>query len=807
MIAPLLGDLEDSDGQGRVLFRWDSSPEVLNKSAEHIRRAFPRDEGVDPITVFIVTWENMAARGTNTFQLVVATMELSSCAILLYPRDGLQFLSTPVGGESKILEAGFNEGMVDGWFWKASLGTKTNSGQKGVWVYEIGSSPFFVAITPGVTPEDEEATELQSTVFPRQTEESQVEEIPTANEYQPIYPEIFTYNSETCAHNQQKCSAFADCRDYSQGKTTENEWKGERSSVHWELGYTHELSNNDLHSYVVTNDGRAYVAISNIPAGIGPSLQRAVLSRRSHRLGLRFGAARRLNIRQQFKGIDEHDHLVVSTELEGRLPDIPLGSSVQISPDHFLSNRDYTITSSEGNTQTRSYQWRQTITFQSCAHDEASRAAMSTQQLSVDQIFVMFDPENNLIRYAMSNKIGSVHSTLPEQNPCFTGRHGCDINAMCRPGEGLQFTCECSSGFTGEGRYCQDTDECRENPQICGANSVCNNQPGTFRCECFTGFVFASDGRTCIEENRPVDHCQRGTHDCDAPDRASCSYTGGSAFLCSCLPGFVGDGRVCRDVDECEQDVCHRGAFCSNSQGSFACQCHPGFHGDGFQCSPTSTEREQTVCERHRESAQSSSSSGSGIFSFFRPRPAVGQFVPQCDLHGAYEPTQCHGSIGQCWCIDQGVNPPPVGPTPRPDVHPVAPGTHLLFAQSGKIERVPLDGNSIKMDEAKPLLHIPDRVVIALSYDCVEKMVYWTDITGPSISRARLSGGGIIPVVTTDLQSPEGIAVDHVSRLLFWTDSMRDTVEVSKLDGSQRRVLFDTDLINPRPIVVNPAYG
>ena len=63
-------------------------------------------------------------------------------------------------------------------------------------------------------------------------------------------------------------------------------------------------------------------------------------------------------------------------------------------------------------------------------------------------------------------------------------------------------------------------------------------------------------------------------------------------------------------------------------------------------------EREQTVCERHKESAQSSSSSGSGFLSFFRPRPAVGQFVPQCDLHGAYEPTQCHSSIGQCWCVD-----------------------------------------------------------------------------------------------------------------------------------------------------------
>lgn len=50
-------------------------------------------------------------------------MASSSCAILLYPRDGLQFLSTSVGGESKLLEAGFNEGLVSGWFWKESQGT------------------------------------------------------------------------------------------------------------------------------------------------------------------------------------------------------------------------------------------------------------------------------------------------------------------------------------------------------------------------------------------------------------------------------------------------------------------------------------------------------------------------------------------------------------------------------------------------------------------------------------------------------------------------------------------------------------
>lgn len=40
----------------------------------------------------------------------------------------------------------------------------------------------------------------------------------------------------------------------------------------------------------------------------------------------------KLTIRQEFKGIDEHDHLVVSTTLEGRVPEVPRGSTVQIDP-------------------------------------------------------------------------------------------------------------------------------------------------------------------------------------------------------------------------------------------------------------------------------------------------------------------------------------------------------------------------------------------------------------------------------------------------------------------------------------------
>lgn len=49
---------------------------------------------------------------------------------------------------------------------------------------------------------------------------------------------------------------------------------------------------------------------------------------------------------------------------------------------------------------------------------------------------------------------------------------------------------------------------------------------------------------------------------------------------------------------------------------------------------------------------------------------------------------------------------PPVGPRPRPDVV-LPPGTHLLFAQSGRIDHIPLEAYDMKKEEAKAVLHLP----------------------------------------------------------------------------------------------------
>lgn len=66
MIAALQGDLDTSDGVGKVYFRQDSRPDVLRQAAEHINRAFPDDDEVDPTHTVIITWVDVAAHGSQS---------------------------------------------------------------------------------------------------------------------------------------------------------------------------------------------------------------------------------------------------------------------------------------------------------------------------------------------------------------------------------------------------------------------------------------------------------------------------------------------------------------------------------------------------------------------------------------------------------------------------------------------------------------------------------------------------------------------------------------------------------------------
>uniref|UniRef100_A0A8C0PV30 Nidogen 1 n=1 Tax=Canis lupus familiaris TaxID=9615 RepID=A0A8C0PV30_CANLF len=989
VVAPFLADLDTTDGLGKVYYREDLSPSVTQLAAECVQRGFP-EVSFQPSSVVVVTWESVAPyQGPskdpeqegkrNTFQAVLASSDYSSYAIFLYPEDGLQFYTTFSKKDENQVPAvvAFSQG-IQGLFWKSegaynifandresigNLAKSSNSGQQGVWVFEIGSPATASGVVPsdvslglddGAEYDDEDYEsvthlglgDVSTTPFPYEdprrgdpgtysaprvlsprrlpTERHPGPPTERTRSFQPpaeTFPQqhaqvidvdeveetgvVFSYNTDsrqTCANNRHQCSVHAECRDFATGfccscvagytgngrqcvaegspQRVNGKVKGRIFVGNSPVPIVFE--NTDLHSYVVMNHGRSYTAISTIPETVGYSLlplapiggiigwmfavEQDAFKNGFSITGGEFtrqaevtfvGYPGKLVIKQQFSGIDEHGHLTINTELEGHVPHIPFGSSVHIEPYTELyhysrgvitssSTREYTVTEPEqggaASSNIYTYQWRQTITFQECAHDTSRPVLPSTQQLSVDSVFVLYNQEERILRYALSNSIGPVRDGSPDalQNPCYIGTHGCDTNAACRPGPGVQFTCECSIGFRGDGRTCSDSlttniqaengpwktspdiDECSEQPSVCGSHAICNNHPGTFRCECVEGYQFSEEG-TCVAtvDQRPINYCETGLHDCDIPQRAQCIYMGGSSYTCSCLPGFSGDGRACQDVDECQPSRCHPDAFCYNTPGSFTCQCKPGYHGDGFHCVPG--EMEKTRCQLEREHILRAA----GLMDPQQP-VMPGLFVPECDEHGHYTPTQCHGSTGHCWCVDRdgrelegtrtrpGMTPPclstvapPIhhGPSVPTAVIPLPPGTHLLFAQTGKIEHLPLEGSIMQKTEAKTLLHAPDKVIIGLAFDCVDKMVYWTDISEPSIGRASMHGGEPTTIIRQDLGSPEGIALDHLGRNIFWTDSHLDRIEVAKLDGTQRRVLFETDLVNPRGIITDSVRG
>lgn len=128
----------------------------------------------------------------------------------------------------------------------------------------------------------------------------------------------------------------------------------------------------------------------------------------------------------------------------------------------------------------------------------------------------------------------------------------------------------------------------------------------------------------------------------------------------------------------------------------------------------------------------------------------------------------------------------------------------LLLARRTDLRRISLD----TPDFTDIVLQVGDiRHAIAIDYDPLEGYVYWTDDEVRAIRRAYLDGSGAQTLVNTEINDPDGIAVDWVARNLYWTDTGTDRIEVTRLNGTSRKILVSEDLDEPRAIVLHPVMG
>ncbi|CBY07480.1 unnamed protein product [Oikopleura dioica] len=159
-------------------------------------------------------------------------------------------------------------------------------------------------------------------------------------------------------------------------------------------------------------------------------------------------------------------------------------------------------------------------------------------------------------------------------NECALNMDDCSPNASCSDLED-GYSCTCNAGFSGDGKFCQDVDECASSP--CDANASCQNSSGSYSCTCNAGFF--GDGATCDD----INECSNGRNNCNA--NASCNNVPGS-FECSCNAGYEGNGIRCNDVNECKRGTseCDENASCSNTDGGYTCSCNTEYEGDGKTC-------------------------------------------------------------------------------------------------------------------------------------------------------------------------------------------------------------------------------
>lgn len=61
--------------------------------------------------------------------------------------------------------------------------------------------------------------------------------------------------------------------------------------------------------------------------------------------------------------------------------------------------------------------------------------------------------DRHSVPFAVSHTC-TVDSAPEPVSPCYDGSHTCDTTAKCRPGAGIDYTCECTPGFQGDGRSC-----------------------------------------------------------------------------------------------------------------------------------------------------------------------------------------------------------------------------------------------------------------------------------------------------------------------------------------------------------------
>lgn len=321
---------------------------------------------------------------------------------------------------------------------------------------------------------------------------------------------------------------------------------------------------------------------------------------------------------------------------------------------------------------------------------------------------------------------------------------------------------------------CDNDEDCLDGSDEINCVSTCRSDQ--FKCnnsDCVY-FSLKCDGYIDCVDGSDESNCPKPEHLCPS-DKFDC-YKNGSVCI---EPTKLCDTRMdCENYADEENSLCENNACKYNNGGCMQtcipidksnrrCECLHGYRMNG-----------DTACEDINECEQ---------------------WPPVCSQKCINE----KGSY-KCECISGYY--PEILPDGQHICKGVGQKAWLLFANRHDIRKLEADGMILQ-----PV--VSDlQSAIAVDYDYYNKLVYWSDSHEEKIMKVKMNvkgevNGTAVPVISTGLKTPDGIAVDWIYHNIYWTDTGYNTIEVASEDGSMKKILVDKDLDEPRSIAVDPRNG
>ncbi|XP_028277878.1 nidogen-2 isoform X6 [Parambassis ranga] len=360
--------------------------------------------------------------------------------------------------------------------------------------------------------------------------------------------------------------------------------------------------------------------------------------------------------------------------------------------------------------------------------------------------------------------------------------------------------------------------------------------PGTPRVDC----------NRPDEPQRPKTHCEHHR------DSVQTTSPEGYPIVGAYVPQCDAEGQY--SSQQCHGSTGH--CWCVDRTGQERAGTRTGPGTPSVDCDkPDEPQRPKTHCEHHRDSVQTTSPEG---------YPIVGAYVPQCDAEGQYSSQQCHGSTGQCWCVDRSGQertgtrtgpgsprvdcnrPVPVLPTHRPEsvcerwrasliehyggkpepqqyVPQCEPDGHFspvqCYGETTYCWCVDQDGREVpgtrSNDVVKPAcigtvapptirpLPRPD-VTPPTNSDIILLYAQGQKIGALPLNGTRLEGSRSKTLLTLHGSIVVGIAYDCKENHVYWTDlSARTINRASMSPGAEPELLINTNLVSPEGLAVD----